>query len=185
MIHLDPNWPLDLCMVTNAGMILLKQVHFAVQTQDIQRCTCASPWLQFGLSWKVQVKMCHPPESAAFCEDMWHIKEHMARGPSGRQLAIVGARAAGVVRTNVGQQVTLITLCKGYFCTKFYIRWSRDITSPSTTTQINNKHHHHGDGAARPSSGVDSMTPHRLSGGRPCSFLFQGRCQRVLVESIN
>ena len=91
----------------------------------------------------------------------------------------------GVVHTNVGHQVMLITLYKGYLCTKFYIRWSHDITRQSTTTQITNKHHHHGDGAACPSSGVDSMNPHRLSGGRPCSCLFQGWCRRVLVESIN
>ncbi len=52
VMNLDPNWPLDVCLVTNAGLILLKKVHFAVQTQDIQRCAYASSWLQFGLSWK-------------------------------------------------------------------------------------------------------------------------------------
>jgi hypothetical protein len=65
----------------------------------------------------------------------------------------------GMVHTNVGHKVMLITLSKvskGYFCTNFYIRWSCDVTSPSTTTQeTTNKHHYHGDGAARPSSGVD------------------------------
>jgi hypothetical protein len=38
------------------------------------------------------------------------------------------------------------------------------------------KHHHLGDGAARPSSGVDLMNPCRLRGGRPCACLF--RCRR-------
>jgi hypothetical protein len=74
------------------------------------------------------------------------------------------------------KKVMLITLSKGYFCTNFYIRWSCDITSPSTTTQeTTNKHHHHGDGAACPSSGVDSMIPRHLRGGRPCPCCFQGR----------
>jgi hypothetical protein len=62
------------------------------------------------------------------------------------------------VHANVGHEEMLITLSKGYFCTNFYIQWSRDITSPSTTTQeTTNKHHHHSEGAACPSSGVDSM----------------------------
>ncbi len=91
----------------------------------------------------------------------------------------------GMVHANVGHKITLITLSKGYFCTNFYIQWSRDVTSPSTTTHTTNKHHHHGDGAARPSSGVDSMNPRRPSGGRPCACLFRGRRGRVLVESIN
>ncbi len=64
----------------------------------------------------------------------------------------------GMVQANVGHKVTLITLSKGYFCTNFYIQWSRDVTSQSTTTQTTNKHHHHGDGAACPSSGVDLFT---------------------------
>ncbi len=75
----------------------------------------------------------------------------------------------GMVHTNVGHKIMLITLSKGYFCTNFYIRWSCDITSLSTSTHTTNKHHHHGDGATRPSSGVDSMNPHRPSGGRPCT----------------
>ncbi len=36
--------------------------------------------------------------------------------------------------------------------------------SPSTTTQTTNKHHHHGDGAARPSSGVDLMNAIQVVG---------------------
>ncbi len=79
VMNLDPNCPLDKHVVTNAGLILLKQVHFAVQIQDIQRCAYASSWLQFGLSWKVQAEMFHPPELAACCEGKWHIEEHMAR----------------------------------------------------------------------------------------------------------
>ncbi len=71
------------------------------------------------------------------------------------------------------------------FCTIFYIQWACDVTSPSTTTQTANKHHHHGDWATPPSSGVDPINPRCLSGGQPCACLFQGRCQRVLVESMN
>jgi hypothetical protein len=85
----------------------------------------------------------------------------------------------------VGQKVTPLTSSYGYLCTIFCIQQARDITSPCTTTQTTNKHHHHGDGAARPSSGVVSMNPHHPIGGRPCACLFRGRCQRVLVESIN
>ncbi len=91
----------------------------------------------------------------------------------------------GMVQTNVGHKVMLITLSKGYFCTNFYIRWSRDITSQSTTTQTTNKHHHHGDGAACPSSGVDSMIPRHPRGGQPCACSFQGRCWRILFDSLN
>ncbi len=76
-------------------------------------------------------------------------------------------------------------LSKGYFCTNFYIRWSCDITSQSTTIQTTNKHHHHGDGAARPSSGVDLMIPCRPRGGRPCACSFQGRCRRILFDLLN
>jgi hypothetical protein len=91
-----------------------------------------------------------------------------------------------MVHTNVGHEVMLMTLSKGYFCINFYIRWSHDITSPSTTTQeTTNKHHHHGDGAACPSSGMDSMIPHHLRGGRPCACSFQGRCWRILFDSLN
>ncbi len=39
----------------------------------------------------------------------------------------------GKVQANVGHEVMLIILSKGYFCTNFYIRWSRDVTSQSTT----------------------------------------------------
>jgi hypothetical protein len=85
------------------------------------------------------------------------------------------AHLPGMVQANVGHKVTLITLSKGYFCTNFYIRWSRDVTSQSTTTQITNKHHHHGDEAARPSSDVDLMIPHCLRGRRPFACSFQGR----------
>jgi hypothetical protein len=90
-----------------------------------------------------------------------------------------------MVQANVGQEVMLITLSKGYFCTNFYIQRSRDVTSLSTTTQTTNKHHHHGDGAAHPSSGVDSMIPCCLRGGRPCACSFQGRCQKILFDSLN
>ncbi len=72
----------------------------------------------------------------------------------------------------------------GYFCTIFYIWWACDVTSQSTTTQTTNTHHHLGDGAARPSSGMDLMNPLRPSGGRPCACLFWGHCWRVLVEQI-
>jgi hypothetical protein len=83
----------------------------------------------------------------------------------------------GKVHANVGHKVVLITLSKGYFCTNFYIQLSCDVTSPSTTTQeTTNKHHHHGDGAACPSSGVDSMIPSHLRGGQPCACSFQSRC---------
>ena len=91
----------------------------------------------------------------------------------------------GVVHTNVGHQVTLITLSKGYFCTKFYIRWSCDVMSPSTTTQTTSIHHHHGDGATRLSSGVDLMIPRRPSGRRSCAFIFQGLCSWLYLNSIN
>ncbi len=57
--------------------------------------------------------------------------------------------------------------------------------NPATTTQTTNNHHHHGDGATCPSSGVDSMNPHRLSGGPPCAYIARGRWQRILFNSIN
>jgi hypothetical protein len=88
------------------------------------------------------------------------------------RLAMAMSTAMGMVHANVGHKVMLITLSKGYFCTNFYIQWSRDVTNPSATTQTTNKHHHHGDGAACPSSGVDLMIPHRLSVGQPCAFIF-------------
>jgi hypothetical protein len=91
----------------------------------------------------------------------------------------------GMMQANVGHEVMLITLSKGYFCTNFYIQWSRDVTSQSTTTQTTNKHHHHGDGATHPSSGMDSMIPRRPRGGRPCACSFQGRCQRILFDLLN
>jgi hypothetical protein len=87
------------------------------------------------------------------------------------------ALTPGMVHANVGHEAMLITLSKGYFCTNFYIPWSRDVTSLSTTTQeTTNKHHHYGDGAARPSSGVDSMIPRHPRGRRPCPCSFQDRC---------
>jgi hypothetical protein len=92
---------------------------------------------------------------------------------------------AGVVHTNVGHQATPITSSKGYFCTKFYIRWSPDVTSPSTTTQTSNKQCHHGGGASRLSIGVDLMNPSHLRGGQPCACLLQGRRQGVLIEYIS
>ncbi len=96
------------------------------------------------------------------------------------------AKKGGMVHANVGHKVMLITLSKGYFCANFYIQWSCDVTSPSTTTkETTNKHHHHGDGAARPSSGVDSLIPHHPRGRRPCAYSFQGRCRRILFDSIN
>jgi hypothetical protein len=92
----------------------------------------------------------------------------------------------GMVHNNVDHRVMLITLSKGYFCTNLYIRWSCDVTSPSTTTQeITNKHHHHGDGAAHPSSGMDSMISHHPRGGRPCACSFQGHWQRTLFDLVN
>jgi hypothetical protein len=33
-----------------------------------------------------------------------------------------------------------------------------------------NKHHDHGGGATPPSSGMDLMKPHHLSGGQPCAY---------------
>jgi hypothetical protein len=86
---------------------------------------------------------------------------------------------------SVGHKVTRVTLYKGYFCTNFYIRWSLDITSQSTTIQTTNKHHHHGDKAACPSSGVDLMIPRRPRGKPPCACSFQGHCQRVLFDLLN
>ena len=47
------------------------------------------------------------------------------------------------------------------------------------------KHHHHGDGAARPSSGVDLMNPCRLRGGRPCACSSRCRRRSDLIDSIN
>ena len=88
----------------------------------------------------------------------------------------------GVMHTNVGHQVMLITLSRGFF-TKFYIRWSCDVTSPPRTTQTTNKHQYHGDGAAPPSSGVDSMRPHRPSGRQTCACSVRDRCRTVLIES--
>ncbi len=52
-----------------------------------------------------------------------------------------------------------------------------------TTIQTNNKYHHHGDGAACPSSGVDSMNPCRPSGERPCACIVWGRQWRILIDS--
>jgi hypothetical protein len=89
---------------------------------------------------------------------------------SARVLFRVGV--SGMVRANVGHEVMLITLSKGYFCTNFYVRWSCDVMSPSTTTQTTNQHHHHGDGAAHLSSGKDLMIPRRPRGGQPCTFIF-------------
>ncbi len=91
----------------------------------------------------------------------------------------------GMVQAIVGHKVTLTTLSKGYFCTYFYIQWSRDVTSQSTTTLTTNKHHHHGDGAARPSSGVELMIPHHPRSRRPCICSFQGHCQRILFDLLN
>jgi hypothetical protein len=96
-----------------------------------------------------------------------------------------GLQAKGMVQANVGHKVMLITLSKGYFCTNFYIRWSRDVTSQSTTTQTTNKHHHHGDGATRPSSGMDLIIPHRPRGRQPCACSFQSRCRRILFDLLN
>ena len=84
-----------------------------------------------------------------------------------------GARQCGALRNTVN-------LILRFFLYHFYMRWACDIKRPSTTTQTNKKHHHHGDGASCPSSNVGSMNPHRPNGGRPCSCLFQGCCQRIL-----
>jgi hypothetical protein len=92
---------------------------------------------------------------------------------------LIGFLYFGVVHTYMDQKVMPLTSSQGYFCTIFYIRWARDVTSPSTTTQTTNKHHHHGDGTTRPSGGVDSMNPRRPSGGWPCAYIFRGRCWRV------
>ncbi len=91
----------------------------------------------------------------------------------------------GVVHASVGQKVMPLTSSQGYLCTIFYIRWAREITSPSTTTQTNNKHHHHGDGAPCPSSGMESMNLCRPSGRRPCVYIVQGSRRRILLNSIN
>ncbi len=84
-----------------------------------------------------------------------------------------------------GSKSNAVKLILRLFLYHFLHTMSLYVTSPSTTTQTSNKHHHHGDGAARPSSSMDSINPHRPSGGRPCAYIFRGRCQRVLVESIN
>jgi hypothetical protein len=52
-------------------------------------------------------------------------------------------------------------------------------------TQTYNKHHHHGGGAACPSSGMDLMKSCQPRGGWPCEYIFRGRCQRILLDSIN
>ncbi len=88
----------------------------------------------------------------------------------------------GVVHANVGQNVTPHNPSLGLFLYHFYIQWSRDVTSQSTTTQTTNKHHHHGDGAARPSSGVDLMIPRRPSGEQPCTFIFFRLLSKGLVK---
>ncbi len=77
----------------------------------------------------------------------------------------------GVVHTNVGQNVFPQNPSLGLILYHFFIRWSCDVTSPSTILQTTNKHHHHGDGAAHPSSSVDLMNPRHPSGGRPIYIL--------------
>ncbi len=101
-----------------------------------------------------------------------------------------GLQGGGMVQANVGQKVTPINLIVRqymylkvmlwYFLT--YNEWDR-ITHH--TSQTHNKHHHHGDGATCPSSSKYLMNPCCLRGGWPCAYIFQGLCQRVLLESIN
>ncbi len=91
----------------------------------------------------------------------------------------LAALPIGVLHTSVRQKVMPLTLSQGYFCTIFYIRWAREVTKPSTTTQTTNKQHHHGDGDACSSSGMDSMNPCCLSDGQHCAYSFQSCHQMV------
>jgi len=63
--------------------------------------------------------------------------------------------------------------------------WQVTSQKPHKKHKQHDKQHHHGIGAARPSSGMYSMNPCRLRGGRPCACLFQGRRQSDLTDSIN
>ncbi len=107
-----------------------------------------------------------------------------AKNPVGEKIALSGWCLCGA-RLSASKNNT-VNLILRLFLYHFLHTMSSWHHEPSTTTQTTNKHHHHGDGTPCPSSGVDdSMNPRRASGRWPCSCLFQGCCQRVLVESIN
>jgi hypothetical protein len=72
-----------------------------------------------------------------------------------------------------------------FSCTCLHTASDDDQTRPKYTTQRPNKHHHYGGGATNPSGGVDLMNPHRLRGGQPCTWLFQGCYWSNLIDSIN
>jgi hypothetical protein len=95
------------------------------------------------------------------------------------------SRWVGVVHANVCQNVTPHNPSLGLFLHHFLHTmslWRHESIHNNATT---NKHHHHGDGAAHPSSGMDSMIPHCPRGGRPCACSFQGHCWRILFDSLN
>ncbi len=136
---------------------------------------------RLGVPWRLVLK---PRESGVF--GLFNTK-HLHRNAQSCIGATVLHLNADVVNLPVWctpkciKKGMLLTSSKGYFCTIFYIRWARDVTSPPTTTQATNKHHHHGDGAACPSSIVDSMIPRRPRGRRPCACSFWGRCWRICL----
>ncbi len=94
-------------------------------------------------------------------------------------MVLLHTLAIGVMNANVGQNVTPHKPSLGLFLYHFYIQWACGIMIQFTTTKTTNKHHHHGDGAACPSSGMDSMNPHRPGNGWPCAFIFWGCSWRV------
>ncbi len=124
-----------------------------------------------------------PPAASPFCHHCQLLSSQSCCWQP--LLAFTALLPSGMVQAYVWHKVMPLTSSQGYFYTIFYIRWARDITSQSTSTQTTYKDHHHGDGAACPSSGVDSMNPRPPSGKRPCAFIFRGRCWRVWLNSIN
>ncbi len=100
-------------------------------------------------------------------------------------------QASGVVHANVGQNVTRVGPSFGFFCTKSYIRRSRDVTrrrrEPQHTPNRQNrqnrqKHRDHGGRAALLSSDVELMVRHDRTCGRPVHGVGRGRGQRINVE---
>jgi len=88
-------------------------------------------------------------------------------------------RLLGVVHANVGQNVTRAGPSFSFFCTKSYIRRSRDVTRREpqhhTNRQNRQKHRHHGGRAALLSSDVESMDQRDRTCGRPVHGIGRGR----------
>ena len=91
-----------------------------------------------------------------------------------RHMAYVYIRCLhGMVQANVGQCVTLCNPSLGliwYVSTYDKLRDhnTQHKQPTNTATMVVER------GATRPSSSVDLMTPHHLSGGQPCACSFRG-----------